>query len=57
MHGDYNGDGRITELDALAALKMSVKLLAEDLILDMDQNGRVTAEDARRILSIAVRGS
>ncbi len=55
--GDYNGDGLVTELDALAALRMSVKLLAEDLILDMDQNGRVTAEDARRILSIAVRGS
>ncbi len=55
--GDYNGDGLITELDALAALKMSVKLLAEDSILDMDQNGRVTSEDARRILSIAVRGS
>jgi len=36
---------------------MSVDLLAEDLILDMDQDGRVTAEDARRILSIAVRGS
>ncbi len=55
--GDYNGDGLVTELDALAALRMSVKLLTEDLILDMDQNGRVTAEDARQILSISVRGS
>ncbi|MBT4511290.1 MAG: hypothetical protein HOC20_03650 [Chloroflexi bacterium] len=54
--GDSNGDGVLTELDALAALRMSVNLLAEDLILDIDKNGKVTAEDARRILSIAVRG-
>jgi len=55
--GDSNGDGVLTELDALAALRMSVDLLAEDLILDMDQDGRVTAKDALAILSIAVRGS
>jgi|GEM_PF-2202648 len=54
--GDSNGDGVLTELDALAALRMSVNLLAEDLILDIDKNEKVTAEDARRILSIAVRG-
>lgn len=54
--GDYNGDGRVTELDALAALRMSVKLLEEDLILDMDKDGRVTADDARLILVLAVRG-
>jgi hypothetical protein len=52
--GDYNGDGKVTEVDALAALRMSVKLLAEDLIVDMDQNGKVTAEDARLILVQAV---
>ncbi|MDY6912091.1 MAG: cohesin domain-containing protein [Chloroflexota bacterium] len=54
--GDSNGDGIITEIDALAALRMSVNLMEEDLILDMNQDGKVTAEDARRILSIAVRG-
>jgi len=51
---DYNGDGRVTELDALAALKMSVKLLEEKLKLDVDKNGKVTAEDARLILKKAV---
>jgi hypothetical protein len=52
--GDYNGDGRVTELDALAALKMSVKFLTEDLNLDMDGNGKVTAADARLILKQAL---
>jgi hypothetical protein len=52
--GDYNGDGKVTELDALAALKMSVKLLEQDLNLDIDKNGKVTAEDARLILKMAV---
>jgi regulation of enolase protein 1 (concanavalin A-like superfamily) len=56
LKGDYNGDGKVTELDALAALRMSVKLLAEDLILDMDNDGKVTAEDARLILKQAVTG-
>jgi len=54
--GDYNGDSRVTEVDALAALRMSVKLLAEDLIVDMNQDGKVTAEDARLILKQAVTG-
>jgi hypothetical protein len=52
--GDHNGDGRVTELDALAALKMSVKELPEDLNLDMDGNGKVTAADARLILKQAL---
>lgn len=54
VKGDYNGDGKVTELDALAALKMSVNLLTEDLNLDMNDNGKVTAEDARLILKMAV---
>jgi hypothetical protein len=54
VKGDYNGDGKVTELDALAALKMSVKELPEDLVLDMDGNGKVTAEDARLILKKAL---
>jgi len=52
--GDYNRDGRVTELDALAALKMSIKQLPEDLAIDMDGNGKVTAEDARLILKKAL---
>ncbi|NQT85338.1 SBBP repeat-containing protein, partial [bacterium] len=54
--GDWNRNGKVDELDALAALKMSIKEIDEDLVLDMDDNGKVTAEDARRILVIAVSG-
>ena len=54
MKGDHNGDGKVTELDALAALKMSVKLLQEDPSLDEDGNGKVTAADARLILKKAL---
>lgn len=56
VNGDSNGDGVLTELDALAALRMSVNLMEEDLILDIDQDRTVTAKDALAILSIAVRG-
>jgi len=54
LKGDYNGDGKVTEVDALAALKMSVKLLTQDLTLDMNGDGKVTAEDARLILKKAL---
>lgn len=54
VKGDFNGDGKITEIDGLAALKMSIMLLPEDLILDMDGDGAVTAEDARLMLNISV---
>ena len=40
--------------DALAALKMSVRELIEDPNLDVDEDDRVTAEDARLILRDAV---
>ena len=36
--------------DALRALRMSVKLLPEDLVLDLDENGQITSNDARIIL-------
>lgn len=54
LRGDYDGDGRLTAKDALAALRMSIRDLAEDLVLDLDNDGRVTAEDARRILAAAL---
>ena len=54
VKGDFNGDGKVTELDALAALKMSVKQLPEDLALDMDGNSKVMAADARLILKKAL---
>ena len=43
--------------ERLHALKMSVGTLKEDLILDLDSDGRVAAEDARRILKIALGSS
>ena len=52
--GDYNGDRCPGVKDALAALQMSVGERDEDLNLDMDQDGSVTAEDARLILREAV---
>jgi hypothetical protein len=51
--GDGNGDNKINVLDALMALKMYVQLLATDLKLDMNQDGRITPEDARLILEMA----
>jgi hypothetical protein len=51
--GDYNGDRRLTSLDALAALRMSIGKLEVDLRLDVDNDGRVTAQDARWILQVA----
>ena len=54
IKGDYNGDGKVTELDALAALRMSVGSLPMNINLDMDGDGKVTAKDALAILKMAV---
>ena len=56
ISGDGNGDGKITELDALLALKMSVGLLPIDLKMDMNDDAQVTSADARIILVWAVKG-
>jgi len=56
MTGDGNGDGRITAVDALIALRMFNGLRSEDLVLDVDGDGRVTPDDARRLLTMARRG-
>jgi hypothetical protein len=45
--GDFDGDGRITLADALAALKMSVDLIPDDLRADADRDKAVTSNDAR----------
>ncbi|MBT8449191.1 MAG: cohesin domain-containing protein [Gammaproteobacteria bacterium] len=45
--GDFNGNDRLDLADALAALKMSVKLILEDLICDADSDKSVTSNDAR----------
>ena len=54
--GDINGNGIIDAGDALAALKMSVDLMKEDLILNIDQNDGVTSNDARILLKKAAQG-
>ncbi len=51
--GDGDGDDRITSLDALMALRMSIGKIPVDLILDVNSDGQVTALDARWILQAA----
>ena len=51
--GDLNGDGQISSVDALMALKMSVGALTVDLSADMDGDGKVMARDALDILNAA----
>ncbi len=52
--GDSDGDKTLTAGDALAALKMSVKLLPEKKSSDADGDGKVTSNDARVILQKVV---
>ena len=52
--GDSDGDRTLTAGDALAALKMSVKLLPEKKAADADGDGQVTSNDARLILQKVV---
>ena len=52
--GDANGNGVLEAVDALMALKMSVGLIPEAMVCDIDKDGRVTSTDARLILSKVV---
>jgi hypothetical protein len=52
--GDTTGTGDLTALDAMNALKMSVRLLPEDLVADLDGDRQVTARDATLILQRVV---
>jgi len=52
--GDCDGDGSLTELDALCALQMSVKLIPERAALDMDTDSQVTSRDSVIILQRAI---
>ena len=54
--GDGNGDGQITALDALIALKMVRGLAPVDLVMHFNEDGRVTTEDVRQILAKAKPG-
>ncbi|MEM4278943.1 MAG: dockerin type I repeat-containing protein [Archaeoglobaceae archaeon] len=51
--GDCNSDGRITSVDALIALKMSVGKIEPNQSADMNNDGFVTSYDAFRILMLA----
>ncbi|WP_445474536.1 LamG-like jellyroll fold domain-containing protein [Methanococcoides methylutens] len=54
--GDAFGDGgELTALDALYALQMAVRMIPEDLAMDMDGDGSVTSNDARLILKSSVK--
>ncbi len=52
--GDCDGDAKISELDALCALEMSVRVRAILLVMDMDGDGNVTSRDAVIVLQKAV---
>jgi hypothetical protein len=56
LAGDGNGDGQVTVLDALIALRMFVQVIPEDLMMDVNGDSRVTPEDARQILVMASPG-
>lgn len=51
--GDVNGDGKISSVDALMALKMSVRTIPATAAADVDGDGRVTSIDAGKILQAA----
>ncbi|MCH8297276.1 MAG: hypothetical protein IH873_04355 [Chloroflexi bacterium] len=53
VRGDGDGDSLVTAFDALMALKMASNLLAPDLSLDVNGDGKITIDDARIILSLA----
>jgi hypothetical protein len=40
-------------VDALCALRMAVGKIPEDLVMDMNGDGKVSSLDARKILRIA----
>ena len=51
--GDADGDSVITALDALQVLRMAANLQKIDLALDVNNDGRITIDDARIILNMA----
>jgi len=52
--GDCNGDGYLSAVDSLCALKMSTGKMEEDANVDVDDSGAVTSLDARIILQSVV---
>jgi hypothetical protein len=56
LPGDCNGDGRLDAGDALCALQMSVQLVPQQLVLDLDKDGTVTSRDSTLILQQVAAG-
>lgn len=54
LQGDANGDGRVTSVDALLALRMAVTAIPVDLAADMDGDGFVTSADASLMILKAI---
>jgi hypothetical protein len=50
------GASKNSAVDALIAMKMANKALPENLAMDLDSNGKVTAQDAKTILQRAIKG-
>ena len=50
IKGDCDGDGELTERDALVAIQMSVGKLAVDMCCDYNGDGKVDSSDAREML-------
>lgn len=54
--GDVNGDNKVDAVDALEILKMSAKIIPEDITLaDVNEDGVVNASDALVVLKIAAK--
>jgi hypothetical protein len=51
--GDADGDSNITALDAFQVLRMAANLQKVDISLDVNNDGRITIDDARIILNMA----
>ena len=51
--GDVNGDGKVTAVDALMALRMTTGSLAVNMAADMDKSGKVQVKDVLFILQKA----
>ena len=51
--GDADGDSLVTALDALLTLKMAAGGTRIDLSLDVNNDGKITIDDARLILNMA----
>lgn len=57
--GDYNGDGKVTAVDARDVLRVSAKIDNADsskmFITDINADGKLTSADARRILRVSAK--